>query len=341
MWKIENEQELTNFIQQLKNGSSVEFDKIDFSFLNQLKIKVQGDPNRYNGSLNFAICKGICEYQNEIWKAYAEIKAGVPDLRKLTQKEKEALEIQFEINDGCTQIIANLTEFCNSAKDLVKEVTNGMTGNQKVLTIIALTICAGLYFGAEKYIENQSEIEVVKIQSEKDKVVSENETQKLDKILSTIQEIATESRNPRFKHSIEAIESHTQKGFAEIARSVSDADEVTFTQIDNSTIQLKKPQLEKIVEDLDKQEKAQTLPEALDLYIDGVKRQEGKISIFARTISGETFTANIDPDMLGDEGVNTIIDRIKDINTIKLSGMIKRRAGKIEQATFSAIVTEE
>lgn len=45
--------------------------------------------------------------------------------------------------------------------------------------------------------------------------------------------------------------------------------------------------------------------------------------------------------MLGDEGVNTIIDRIKDINTIKLSGMIKRRAGKIEQATFSAIVTEE
>ena len=81
--------------------------------------------------------------------------------------------------------------------------------------------------------------------------------------------------------------------------------------------------------------------DTLDLYIDGVKRQEGKITIFARTLQGETFSANIDADMLGDDGVNNIIDRIKDINTIKLGGMIKRRAGKIEQASFSSIVTEE
>ena len=45
--------------------------------------------------------------------------------------------------------------------------------------------------------------------------------------------------------------------------------------------------------------------------------------------------------MLGDDGVNEIIDRIKNINTIKLSGMVKRRAGKIEQATFSTIIVEE
>ncbi|MDG6268560.1 hypothetical protein P9J89_10285 [Glaesserella parasuis] len=93
--------------------------------------------------------------------------------------------------------------------------------------------------------------------------------------------------------------------------------------------------------DLNAQEKAITQPDSLDLYIDGVKRQEGKLTIFARTLQGETFSANIDADMLGDDGVNSIIDRIKDINTIKLGGMIKRRAGKIEQASFSSIVTEE
>ncbi|MDE3998457.1 hypothetical protein Q7Y95_10375 [Glaesserella parasuis] len=121
----------------------------------------------------------------------------------------------------------------------------------------------------------------------------------------------------------------------------SDAEKVTISQGNSTEIKLEQPQLQKIVNDLNAQEKAITQPDSLDLYIDGVKLQEGKLTIFARTLQGETFSANIDADMLGDDGVNSIIDRIKDINTIKLGGMIKRRAGKIEQASFSSIVTEE
>lgn len=209
-------------------------------------------------------------------------------------------------------------------------MTNGMTGNQKVFTIIALAICAGVYFHAEKYLEMQSQAQQESIH-----------TQKLTTILSTIKEVANQATNTQFQQAIQAIESHTQKGFAEIARSVSDADKVTLTQTDNTTLELNKPQLEKIVEELDKQEKAKTGAETLDLYIDGVKRQEGKITIFARTLQNEAFTANIDADMLGEEGVNEIIDRVKDIRAIKLNGMVKRRAGKIEQAIFTTIQTEE
>ncbi|MDP8175371.1 hypothetical protein [Phocoenobacter skyensis] len=65
------------------------------------------------------------------------------------------------------------------------------------------------------------------------------------------------------------------------------------------------------------------------------------MTIFAHTIDHQSFSANLDSDMLGEEGVNQIIDRVKDFNTIRLVGMVKRRAGKIEQASFSSIANIE
>lgn len=341
MWKIENAEELLSFIQALKSNEYIDLDKVELDFLKQVKIKIQGDPLRYNGSINYAICKGICEFQNEIWRVYAEIKTGKPHITQLTQEEKDALEITFTVNEGCTEIIGDLTELVNAIRKCFTGLTNGMTGRQKVFTYTAFAIAIGGSVVGSKWLDNQKEIEIAKIETAASQAKTQSENDVLKQAFQTIQAVAAESSTPRFKQAILAIEEHTEKAYSEIVRSASDAEQITISNGTNTEIKLDKPQLNKIVDDLTAQEKATTKPDILDLYIDGVKRQEGKISIFARTLSGESFTANIDPDMLGDDGVNTIIDRIKDINPIKLSGMIKRRAGKIEQATFSAIATEE
>lgn len=341
MWKIENNQELSQLIHTLKENQEIDLTKIELGFLKQIKFKIQGDQHRYNGSINYAICKGICEFQNEIWRIYAEIKTGKPHITQLTQEEKEALEITFTINAGCTEIIADLTELLNAIRKCFTGLTNGMTGRQKVFTYTAFAICIGGAVVGSKWLDSQKEIELAKIQAEERQATKQSETEVLKQAFQTIQAVATESSNSRFKQAIKSIEEHTEKAYSEVVRSVSDAEQITISNGSNTEIKLDKPQLDKIVDDLTAQEKAKTEPETLDLYIDGVKRQEGKITIFARTLQGETFSANLDPDMLGDDGVNEIIDRIKDINTIKLSGMIKRRAGKIEQASFSSIVTEE
>ncbi|MCT8823513.1 hypothetical protein KZ326_03955 [Glaesserella parasuis] len=341
MWKIENAEELSNLIDALKSEQKIDLEQIEFSFLKQVKIKVQGDPLRYNGNINYAICKGICEFQNEIWRAYAEFKTGKPHISLLTQEEKDALEITFTVNEGCTEIIANLTNMFNAMRKLFKEVTNGMTGGQKVFTCTAFVLGIGGAVVGYKWLDNQKEINLAQIQSIESQEKQKSESEVLKQAFITIQAVANESSNSRFKQSIRTIEEHSEKAYSEVARAVSDAEKVTISQGNSTEIKLEQPQLQKIVNDLNAQEKAITQPDSLDLYIDGVKRQEGKITIFARTLQGETFSANIDADMLGDDGVNSIIDRIKDINTIKLGGMIKRRAGKIEQASFSSIVTEE
>ncbi|WP_262363927.1 hypothetical protein [Histophilus somni] len=113
MWKIENAEELLSFIQILKD-EKIDLDNVEFSLLKEDKIKIKGDPLRYNGSINYSICKGICEYHNEIWRAYAEIKTGKPHITQLTQEEKEALEITFTVKEGCTEIIGDLTELFNA-----------------------------------------------------------------------------------------------------------------------------------------------------------------------------------------------------------------------------------
>lgn len=337
MWKIENAQELSHFINLLKTDESIDLEKVELSFLKKVKIKIKGDPLRYNGTINYAICKAICEFQNEIWRTYAEIKTGIPHITQLTQEEKDALEIVFTINEGCTEIIADLTEMFKEMRKFFKGITNGMTGKQKVFTYTALALCAGSAFVAHSWIEAEKEVKL----AQNETAEKQNETQQLSVILTAIKDVANNSNNPRFKQSIQAIEEHTEKAYSEVARAVSDAESVTISQGNHTTIKLEQPQLQQIASELNAQEKAKTAPETLDLYIDGVKRQEGKITIFARTLQAETFTANADADMLGDAGINEIIDRIKSINPIKLSGMVKRRAGRIEQATFSAIVMEE
>lgn len=95
MWKIENVDELSDFIQTLKIRDQIDFEKIELDFLKQVKIKIQGDPLRYNGSINYAICKAICEFQNEIWRTYAEIKTGKPHITQLTQEEKRCTGNHF------------------------------------------------------------------------------------------------------------------------------------------------------------------------------------------------------------------------------------------------------
>ncbi|RZN51770.1 hypothetical protein [Avibacterium paragallinarum] len=341
MWKIENAEELLDFVQTLKSNEKIEFEKVEFDFLRQVKIKIQGNPLRYNGSINYAICKGICEFQNEVWRAYAEFKTGKSHITLLTQEEKDALEITFTVNEGCTEIIADLTDMFNAMRKFFKEVTNGMTGGQKVLTCTAFALTVSGAVVGYKWLDNQKEIQLAQIQATENQAEQKSESEVLKQAFLTIQAVANESNNARFKQSIQSIEEHSEKAYSEMARAVSDAEKVTISQGNNTKIKLEQPQLQKIVNDLNAQEKATTKPDTLDLYIDGVKRQEGKITIFARTLQGETFSANIDADMLGDDGVNEIIDRVKDINTIKLSGMVKRRSGKIEQATFSAIATEE
>ena len=52
MWKIENTDELSNFIQILKTCDQIDLEKIELNFIKQIKIKIQGDPLRYNGSVN-------------------------------------------------------------------------------------------------------------------------------------------------------------------------------------------------------------------------------------------------------------------------------------------------
>lgn len=341
MWKIENAQELSNFINLLKADENIDLEKVELTFLKQVKIKIKGDPHRYNGTINYAICKAICEFQNEIWRTYAEIKTGIPHITQLTQEEKNALEIIFTVNEGCTEIIADLTDMFKEMRKFFKGITNGMTGKQKVFTYTAFAICASSAFVAHSWIEADKEIKVAQTHSSDTQAQKQHETQQLNSVLTTIKDVANNSNTPRFKQSLQSIEEHTEKAYCEVVSSVSDAENVTIYQGNDTTIKLDQPKLQQIASELNAQEKAKTKPETLDLYIDGVKRQEGKITIFAKTLQGETFTANIDPDMLEDKGVNEIIDRIKDINTIKLYGMVKRRANKIEQATFTTIITEE
>ncbi|EJZ1347701.1 hypothetical protein OGK12_005494, partial [Escherichia coli] len=142
-----------------------------------MNFKIYGDPSRYNGTLPSSLAQGLCEFQTEIYKVFTLIKYKTDNLQRLTGKDKDEAEIIFTINEGCTDILAALTELFEAFGKAFEKVTHGMSPSQKTLCFLfAVTVIGGAWVGTS-YLEKKAEVEVKQEETklEEAKIKSENE----------------------------------------------------------------------------------------------------------------------------------------------------------------------
>lgn len=72
-----------------------------------LKIKIHGDA--YDGGIDATVASAIIEIQNKIYQFASQVKFGDgSETRRLGRDVRKSLLIQFRVEKGCTEILANL-----------------------------------------------------------------------------------------------------------------------------------------------------------------------------------------------------------------------------------------
>lgn len=143
-------------LQQVKNpievlsafidNKSIDIDKIvDESELFKINICYE----KYKSSVNKPTAKIIINYQDLVYKIGAYLKYGSYDIRKLSNEEKQALEIPFQVVDGCSDLITNISKQLKKVLGMIPE-KHRLYALIAVLIAIAGPWCYKDYLNAQK-----------------------------------------------------------------------------------------------------------------------------------------------------------------------------------------------
>lgn len=326
--------DIENLFNRIKNDEDISIDRIKFRGLTDAKFKIFGDTSRYNGSIPASLAQGMCDFQTEMYKVYTLIKYKTDNLQKLTNKDREEIEIIFEVNEGCTELVAKLGELIEIFANAFEKITHGMSPTQKTTCFIFfVTLLCGAWLGTS-YLDNKTEVESKQIEQQSEVLKQKSEAERMsilkDGMLETIKEKAGVDAIDR----AEGIQEHTTKAYVGILKGASDADKIEIGGM--TPVILSQNQVHEIIKN--PVDRAKNEQRTLEVVIDGIKRSPDKITVSCREPSGEEgFSVSVDPSFIDKDEVDLLFDAMKENRSVKVLGNFKIRSGVIEQGVASEI----
>ncbi|MCQ6644784.1 hypothetical protein NO371_22695 [Escherichia coli] len=136
--------------------------------------------------------KGFVEMQAQINKSYALAKYGVPDVRKLTKEELDALEIEVTVEQGSSIVEINIDGFLTK---LTQELVGKMNATEIMFTVLGAAVIWGGVTVFKRFLDNRKDIRLAEIAKDGEKehlrtmqIMSEQETKRLRVISEMIAE---------------------------------------------------------------------------------------------------------------------------------------------------------
>lgn len=260
-------------------------------------VKVDGD--RYDGTLTPKLMGGLIEFQDQLLRAYAEIRYGSSSIGKLSVADKADLEIVFAITKGSTNGQGLLDEVLN--KIISALPMNKMTGGNVTALLIIAVLCLAGYMVFSGW--NQADLEKAKIAS------SDRQSNTQAVLIAKLADaLASKSLPPEAV----AIKDRAAEGYRAIVAGAPDA-----TSMDIQGEHFNADELEKIrtQEPLPKSRKERRE----DVYIDMVKRHPDYLSLTLRLPgSDHTFPGRVDLSKFDQANVNRLFDSLRDSSPIRL-----------------------
>jgi len=295
--KITDEKSALELIKKALEGD-FESEIVELSFENWpvFTLNVKGD--RYNSTVTAGMMRSLLELQRHLHRVYAEVVYG-KSARVLTTDEREQLEIVFKVEQGSSNIAADLSGFFT---ELGKNAMDKMTGRQIVGTVVglgALLIASTTYTdylsAQQKTLEEQNRHEVVS------KLIDENS-------------------------SLRNIYEEQQAAMTDILKSVIDAEQV---QLPGST--LAKADLETIT----RQERQPTELRRIDgeYTISSFKKKADSFRIeITRIEDGVTFSTELFKGHLSMQEMEAITSALTSDRAINLNVVGRFRGEVIKSA---------
>ncbi|EMM0854453.1 hypothetical protein ISO73_16325 [Morganella morganii subsp. morganii] len=324
--KITNLSEISAVLYRIKQGEQIGIDQIDLSSLANVKIKAYGDGDQFSGQLTSSICSGLRDFHTELLKVYCIIRYGSDNLRYLKDSEKEALEVIFKIDPGCTQILVEMKEFISACGDAFKKVTEGMNGNLKATCYIATVLTVAGYFAFDNYSDRQTNLEAAQAEAS-----TQIEQQRILKD-AVLEALKINGEKPPM---IDEIETKASQAYEKALKPLSDADKVEIYSAGKESVLGNKELNEFIANPTPKLETSESTK---ILEIEGIKRSPEKLTVTCSERGSDiSFTLYVDLSFINQTEVDILFDAFKKNKPVSVQGSYKERSGIIERANASTI----
>lgn len=138
---IRSEDDFLNFLEEMKAREGLDskefiFPNVKFAGWPSLDINVKGE--RYHSSITSAMLFGMSMLNEEIQRAFATIRYGSQNLQRLTNEDKQRLDINFKISEGSSDAEGTTDKIINAVTDFLRDTMSGLNGWQKMLVIITM-----------------------------------------------------------------------------------------------------------------------------------------------------------------------------------------------------------
>lgn len=305
-----------------------------------INLDIKGE--RYHSSLPTKLMEGLVSFQNEIDKAYALLSYRSANRQKLTNDDKEKLELVFTIKEGSTGASVDLGGWINGIINKLDVVFEDMTGKQKT-GLIALLILSvvGSYTAIDfKQSTSKAEVELAKEETaqkaEQERTLQiESLTDSNEKTVQVLRDILLEKAVEESPRRAKDVVKIVNEGYKEVIKSVQDADQISIGDTTYSNSEIKriseKPQ---VVKNVDQQKG--------DFYIDAIKKKESYLIVGVSSKADDaSFNIKVDTSFLKPEENNALYDAFRDGEAITLDYQANLQNGEILNARLIKVVLEE
>ena len=332
---IRSEDDFLNFLEEMKAREGLDskefiFPNVKFAGWPSLDINVKGE--RYHSSITSAMLFGMSMLNEEIQRAFATIRYGSQNLQRLTNEDKQRLDINFKISEGSTDAEGTTDKIINAVTDFLRDTMSGLNGWQKMLVIItmvgAASTCGYHYISENAVTERHAtdrQVEIAKTTS--------------DGINKAIE--ATLDYKIYGKSAIsDKVTSHGQAGKSALVKQLAADPTVETVTLGNEKLTRQDLNTYNSRQSVDRERKERT-----DIFsIKGVTRtgptnQDININV-VRVSNDECFTIKASADVITQDELTAIVDALSNNSHIKISYLEVIEKGAVSIGQFNTIVSE-
>lgn len=160
---INSEQAFEQYIQKLLTECDLEqsnfaFPPARFENWPVLHFNVKGG-DKYHSTVTSYLIDGLKDFTDEIFRAICVVKYGKPDLRRLTEKDREQFDIVIKIAEGSSDGEGSAADIANSFFTNMNDTLKSMNGWKQLVAFIAYVGVLGgtVSFLGYQYFQTQAE----------------------------------------------------------------------------------------------------------------------------------------------------------------------------------------
>lgn len=182
----------------------------------------------YHATIPTSLARGLWEFQEELYRAAAFALYGEDDIRRLTEEQKAAFELIFEVKEGSSDLLASLGDFFTK----LGEGFTTMDSKHKGPTLVAIVLIVAMAWGGTHVVDSWEDT--------KQKEIAATTTVKEKEVAATAAASLETARTAQFQlisditrqsQAAKRFEKATEEGTRAIIKSASDADRIRVGKV--------------------------------------------------------------------------------------------------------------